>query len=382
MVAKKQLRIVLLSAFSPAIEIANRLVAKGIGTSLILPCQSISTVRYFEQRLTPIFYGTRPGKSCVMNPLTLLKQLILFRPDVIHMWCAGGKFALAVMPIVLLYSKIIRRCAVALVSTIWEPRPRLGVRFTILGWFELKLETKIASRIVTDALLSRDEIMSVHKVPFDKVDVIPDFEWDAAAYTRWKVADLAEEQWILFFGEVLEHKGLSYLIEAEPRITREFPSVKIVVAGSVQEKFYRHLRNKGNFVVLNRYITYEEASMLFQKCCIVVLPYVDATVSGIVPVAYSFKKPVVATNVGAFPEIIDDGRTGILVPPKNSTALADAIRFLLRDKARREEMGENGYTKLRTELSWDVTIDQLVSVYRQVSTTKVRRGNGNGLTQS
>jgi glycosyltransferase involved in cell wall biosynthesis len=65
----------------------------------------------------------------------------------------------------------------------------------------------------------------------------------------------------------------------------------------------------------------------------VVLPYVSATQSGIVQIAYGFNKPVVVTAVGGLPEVVDDGRTGFVVPPKNTEALADAVvRFFEQNR--------------------------------------------------
>lgn len=70
-------------------------------------------------------------------------------------------------------------------------------------------------------------------------------------------------------------------------------------------------------------------------------------------IVFGFKKPVVVTDVGAIPEIVDDGVTGFIVPPRNSEAPAEAIIKLLKDEKLRKQMGENTYKKLKTDLSWD-----------------------------
>jgi glycosyltransferase involved in cell wall biosynthesis len=81
--------------------------------------------------------------------------------------------------------------------------------------------------------------------------------------------------------------------------------------------------------------------------------------------AYGFKKPVVATDVGSIPEIVDDGVTGFIVPPKNPEALAEAIIKLLKDEKLRKQMGENAYKKLKTDLSWDNIAEKTIEVYRE-----------------
>ena len=85
------------------------------------------------------------------------------------------------------------------------------------------------------------------------------------------------------------------------------------------------------FIVHNRFIRATECDELFRQASIVVLPYIEATQSGVIPLAYSYAKPVVATRVGALAEVVDDGKTGRLVPPADSESLAAAIVELLRD---------------------------------------------------
>ena len=75
----------------------------------------------------------------------------------------------------------------------------------------------------------------------------------------------------------------------------------------------------------------EVRATLFQQASVVALPYIEASQSGVVPLAYMHMKPVVATTVGGLPEMVDDGRTGYLVPPRDEQALATAVVRLLRD---------------------------------------------------
>jgi glycosyltransferase involved in cell wall biosynthesis len=71
------------------------------------------------------------------------------------------------------------------------------------------------------------------------------------------------------------------------------------------------------------------------------LPYISASTSGILMTAYVFGKPVVATRVGSLPEYVEDGVTGLLVPPADVEQLADTIIWLLSDEALCHRMGEN-----------------------------------------
>ena len=116
-------------------------------------------------------------------------------------------------------------------------------------------------------------------------------------------------------------------------------------------------------VVHNEYIPDERRSQLFRQASVVVLPYVEASQSGVIPLAYSFMKPVVATTVGGLPEMVEDGRTGYLVPPRDERALADAIVRLLRDKTLCLQMGLQGKRKLDAECAPSVVARQTLAVY-------------------
>jgi glycosyltransferase involved in cell wall biosynthesis len=87
-----------------------------------------------------------------------------------------------------------------------------------------------------------------------------------------------------------------------------------------------------NVRIIDRFIPDGEVSLYFSAADLVVLPYESATQSAIVPIAYAFERPVLATRVGGLPEAVRDGETGLLVEPRNPTALAEAIiRFYKED---------------------------------------------------
>lgn len=104
---------------------------------------------------------------------------------------------------------------------------------------------------------------------------------------------------------------------------------------------------------------------MFHRAALVVLPYTEATQSGVVPVAYNFARPVVGTKVGALAECIDDGKTGLLVPPRDPESLALAIVRILEDETLRTQMGEAGRQKLLRECSPEVVAEQTLHVYSQ-----------------
>ena len=92
------------------------------------------------------------------------------------------------------------------------------------------------------------------------------------------------------------------------------------------------LKADKNFILKNEYITNKELVHLISSSKAVVCPYLSASQSGIPQVASLFNKPIIASNVGAFPEVIKTGRNGILVEPADKEGLADAIDKIMRDK--------------------------------------------------
>jgi glycosyltransferase involved in cell wall biosynthesis len=189
---------------------------------------------------------------------------------------------------------------------------------------------------------------------------------------------LEEEQLILFFGHIWPYKGLDYLIRAEPLITAQLPKARIIIAGKGVDfdRYRRMMVHPRNFVVHNNFIAENDAAALFRRANVVVLPYVEATQSGVIPLAYSFGKPVIATSVGGLPEQVEHGRTGIIVPPRSEQALAEAIIRLLQDPNLRRQFGENGRRKAEQEWSAANVAEKTFTVYETAARRASIGGDG------
>jgi glycosyltransferase involved in cell wall biosynthesis len=85
----------------------------------------------------------------------------------------------------------------------------------------------------------------------------------------------------------------------------------------------------------------------------------------VIPVAYTYEKPVVATTVGGLPSQVDHEKTGFLVPPCDSTALAEAVIRLMGDEKMRHEFGRNGKMKLQNEWSAEAIVAKTLPIYRK-----------------
>ncbi|MBN1875834.1 MAG: glycosyltransferase family 4 protein [Anaerolineae bacterium] len=224
-----------------------------------------------------------------------------------------------------------------------------------------------ARHIIVHATTAKEELMREHAVAEKKISVIPIGAYDL--YQQKGTATFPEQpHTILFFGRIWAYKGLQHLIEAEPIITREVPDAKIIIAGTGEpfERYEQMMINKDRFVVYNQRIPDEMVAELFQTAGLVVLPYLEASQSGVIPVAYAFGKPVVATTVGGIPDIVAHGETGYLVPPGDTASLAQAIIALLTHDEQRQAMGHKALEKSRTELSWADVARKTLGVYENV----------------
>jgi len=205
-------------------------------------------------------------------------------------------------------------------------------------------------------------------ISINKIHVIPHGEF--SFYAKWAHKGVKETKSILYFGSIRDYKGIQYLIEAGQQIISEIPCAHIIIAGEGDFSKYAALisskENISAYEIDNRFIPDEEVAELFQKAAVVVLPYISGSQTGVIPIAYSFGKPVVVTNVGSIAEVVDEGKTGFVVPPRDSKALAQALIKLLRDDDLRNKMGRNAQIKINGDLSWDLIAQNTLEVYEEV----------------
>jgi glycosyltransferase involved in cell wall biosynthesis len=170
---------------------------------------------------------------------------------------------------------------------------------------------------------------------------------------------------ILFFGFVRQYKGVVYLLQAMPKVLRRV-DVHLLIVGEFWDNIAPYtelileLGIHHAVTVVDRYIPNEELGLYFSAADVVVLPYVDATQSAVVPLAYAFERPVITTRVGGLPDVVFDGETGILVPPGDSEALAQAIvRFFLSEPNRE---WADAIVRYRYEFSWERLVETVEEV--------------------
>lgn len=135
---------------------------------------------------------------------------------------------------------------------------------------------------------------------------------------------------ILFFGLVRAYKGLDTLLEAFAMCGERLRATLLVVGEFYQDRRRYHERMRALGIearvrVVDEYVPDDDVARYFRAADVVVLPYLSATQSAVVQTAFSLERPVIVTRVGGLPDIVEDGVTGYVVPPRSPVELARAI---------------------------------------------------------
>jgi glycosyltransferase involved in cell wall biosynthesis len=251
------------------------------------------------------------------------------------------------------------------VNSVHDPLPHSGES----SWF-LKLLFKTLFKFDIEYILHADLMARLfsqyYKVSKNKAHAI--YYGALEIYRFFLTSNPGKTQnLILFIGRISPYKGIEYLIEAAKIVKKSIPDLKVIIAGNGE--FYFDIENISTdktFEIINRYIPNEELTKFIEKSSMVICPYTDATQSGVVMTAYAFNRPVIATDVGGMPEVVENNVTGKLVPPKNPEALAEAISDLLSNPQKLEIMGENIRRKCQSEkFSWYYIATQTMDVYKK-----------------
>lgn len=167
---------------------------------------------------------------------------------------------------------------------------------------------------------------------------------------------------LLFFGRLSRYKGIDTLLDAMPSVWEELPDVTLTIAGDGPLPESETLADP-RVTVLAEHVPESEVPGLFAACTCVVLPYRQASQSGVGAEAKRFGRPMVATAVGGLPELVDSS-CGRIVPPEDPAALAGAIREVLGTPGLAAELGE-GARLSGLESSWSRVGARTLAAYRR-----------------
>ena len=162
--------------------------------------------------------------------------------------------------------------------------------------------------------------------------------------------------YLLFFGRIDKYKGIYRLLEAYKM--QDKCSLNLVIAGSgkLEELEIEYIKHDSRIVLLNRYINDGEMLALFQNCTAVLLPYIEASQSGIIPIAYKLSKPVAVSDCPGLIQFVRDKETGFVC--NDVKDFSQAI-FAFEDGEYASLLGANAKKYYDEHLDWECNIKKL-----------------------
>jgi glycosyltransferase involved in cell wall biosynthesis/GT2 family glycosyltransferase len=194
---------------------------------------------------------------------------------------------------------------------------------------------------------------------------------------------------ILFAGRIEKRKGVDALFQSIPAVVAAVPDAVFIIAGSdtnlapgggsyqkylldrLDRKFHRHVRFVG-------YLDGARLTEAYRQCDVFVAPSLYESFGLVYLEAMAWGKPVIGCHVGGVPEVVEDGKSGLLVPPGDHAALAAATIRILTDEALRTDMGADARRRVESRYSSRVMTDNTLRIYMGILSRSGNGDNGNG----
>ena len=232
----------------------------------------------------------------------------------------------------------------------------------VMGWGKIVI---CPSQVIARHLIEN------FKINEDKIHIVP--RW--VKLDEYRFIDPKERlsfSTIVGIGRITPSKGWEYLIKAFHKIIRLNPYLKLKIAGdtSIKPDYFQYLKNLINRLSLNYYVEFlgfKKASEVLEKASLLVVPSVIEEAFGRVVIeGFASGVPVVASKCGALCEIIEDGKTGLLVPPKDVDKLEKAILKILTDSYFAQKLAHNAYEEVKKRYSFEKAVKKIERIYYEV----------------
>ncbi len=240
------------------------------------------------------------------------------------------------------------------------------------------------AKIIVHAESNKRELLSLFDVEASKVAVIPHGSYDflcasetlSKAAARRKVGVPEGKKVILFFGLIKRYKGLEYLVAAFEKVRGSVNDAFLLIVGEIYagdvegHRYYSRLieglRDRDDVLCVASYVPFETVGDYLAAADVVVLPYTRTYQSGVLLAAYAAGRPVVVTDTGGLSEVVEGGKSGFVVPPRDVKALADGIVNVVGDPERLDAMGKHARYMATTVYAWDAIASRTIELYQSV----------------
>ena len=347
-----------------AYEMTKGLVQNGVKVIAIIP-DNIENLEMWNALTGCQLIKIKGYKDNYLSLLCAIVRFFLFEKRRIKKACKGIDIRSVYIPMIQPFSLLINSCFKKkhTIVTLHDPIPHKGAG---------KLYANICNRTAIKAddivVLSEkfvDFTAKYYRHDKQKVHVIPHGIFDnykKIYNNKLKHTYDIEKINFLFFGRITPYKGLDVLAQAYAKLSNEYSNVALTVVGNGDFSPYKEAYdNLKNVTIVNRWIKDEEVYGYFEdKSVITVLPYIEATQSGVIPVAMACESFIICSNCGGLAEQVEDGTTGKLVPPGDADEFYKAMKNVV-ESGIDQQIIENA-KKYVEQLSWDKLAMQLYNI--------------------
>ncbi len=297
----------------------------------------------------------------VINILLILKIVTIYiktKPDACYFVSAHP-----LNPIILILFRFFARFSnpkVKLISHIHDVKPHAATKgYAFIDFFQsLQIQQSdviaVYGNTLKQMLISRFKV-SPRKVLVTLLGVI---RLNDSKYSQNSSSDL---MYITLTGRLDKYKGINLFLDAAYYFQEHNFNVRFVLAGRGDLSEYQNrIDALTNTIVINRFLSNDEVDDLMIQSYVVALPYIDASQSGVVPIAYFNGCPVIVSDVGGLPEAVVEGKTGYIFENGNSTQLIEQIKRIVENKELRHQLGSDSFDYYQNQLKWDVIINKLL----------------------
>lgn len=226
--------------------------------------------------------------------------------------------------------------------------------------------------LIFHTTFTKDDFESQFRQTGAKQAIIPHGEMSLLAEARPKFDSKTDPNTILFFGNIRPYKGLDILLLAFKQVLTKHPQARLSIVGQALQPFEPYdemmeiLGVKDHVNLRLGYLPDDQIPDVIHSAGVAALPYRHIDQSGVLLLMMGCGKPVVASNIGGFPEVVHDQQTGLLVPPDNPGELAEALLRCLREPEWAQGIGQAAKLDVRSRFSWDSIAKQTHDFYQDV----------------
>ena len=248
---------------------------------------------------------------------------------------------------------------------------QLGSGYLLSSWIE-RTAVEGADRVIAVSAKMREDILAHFQADPAKVVVIHN-GIDPDRFVKTAARDHLDrlgvrEPYVLFVGRITDQKGIFHLLEAAPKLPA---GVQVVLCASapdtpeIEQRLRKAVTEHPNVKWIFEMVSHDVVTQLYSHAAVFACPSVYEPFGIINLEAMACETPVVASAVGGILEVVEDGKTGFLVPPARPDDLAEAIRRVLDDPTLARAMGRAGRRRVEEKFSWTSVAARTQEIYAE-----------------